>query len=381
MAGLLVEKGKVTIYCADGAGTQSPAKVEVVHVPDGNAGHQNRIFAGRAKGSKLVRYFRKVASSFLFWPDRQAKWAQRAVGQMQGNLRDGKNHVVVTCGPIFSVHSEMRKWVQHHPGQVQWVMDFRDLWANEIAPGIQRRIPHFLTWFEKKMEQKCHDLADVVTVISEGMAQMERKVYGSTPVVLYNGYYAGKTPSRPEHSYNTGEPRCIRYLGTIIPGLRSPALLFEAAAELGFKPTDLKFEFWCNDHSLVIGEAKRYNVESLVECNVGVSREKAWELSCKADANLILNGLGADSNQVVTGKVFELMQSNRPIIPITGKESELRQIAENCGTKHVVWDLGTARSALESLTKGKLPRMEDAKGLYSWENTVNKFLQLTAPKR
>jgi hypothetical protein len=377
MSALLLPSGKVTVYCADGAGNLSPAGVGVVHVPDGDVGLQTRIFAGRAKGPKWVQYLRKVASSCLFWPDRQAAWARKAVARMGEGIQARERHVVVTCGPIFSVHSEMRKWVKSHPGKVLWVMDFRDLWSNEIAPGAQRRTPKFLEWFERRMEQKCHDAADMVTVIGEGLAKLQKRDFGSSPIVLYNGYLAVNPPVRPEYLFKDGDPKRIRYLGTIIPGLRSPALLFEAASKLGLGEDKLLFEFWCNDHSLVMAEAGQHGVGKLVRCHNGVSSDEAWNLSCTADANLILNGLGQDAIQVVTGKVFELMQSGRPAIPITGKESELRQIAANCGTRHIVWDLDTACQALEALIAGRLSTLEDSEGLYSWENTVTKFLETT----
>ena len=73
---------------------------------------------------------------------------------------------------IFSVHSEMARWVRKNSGKVRWVMDFRDLWTNEIAPGLQRRTPSFLTAFERPIEQNCHATADLVTTIGEGLARL-----------------------------------------------------------------------------------------------------------------------------------------------------------------------------------------------------------------
>ena len=374
LSSILTQHGEVTVYCADGGGDHCPQDVEVVHLPDRDFGEQKKIFCFRERPA-YVLFLMHLASSLLCWPDRQKRWSAKAVGEISRRLAEGKRNVVVTSGPVFSPHSEMCRWVNKNPSRVTWVMDFRDMWTNEIAPGLQRRIPGFLTnVFERRIEQQCHDTADVVTTIGEVMAGLLAKDFGSSPVVMHNGYRKVENTNRPGEQPAAGQPLNVRYLGTIFPGLRTPALLFQAAAKLGLGPGRLKFQFWCNEHKLVLGEAAKYGVENLVECHQGVPGPKAWELACTADANLILNGLEENSNQVLTGKVFELMQSGRPAITVTGKDSELRTIATNCRQSPVVWDLDTAIRAMEALLDGKLPILEDTGRNYSWDKAVEKFL-------
>ena len=130
-----------------------------------------------------------------------------------------------------------------------------------------------------------------------------------------------------------------------------------------------------DSHWRVTNEAIRFGVENLVECHNGVPADKAWELSSTADANLILNGLGKNSNQVLTGKVFELMRAKRPTITVTGKDSELRKIVTKCGQSPVVWDAATAQAALQSLLDEEIPPLHDAGLDYSWSRIAKKFLE------
>ena len=374
MSGLLKEHGQVTVYCADGAGEETPEGVEVIHCPDGPSGQVGKEFSGRSQRSPLMQKLQRIASSFLFWPDRQKGWSRSVVERMSQNFSSQQRDIVISSGPIFSTHSEVCRWVLRHLGQIEWVMDFRDLWTNEIAPGLQRRTPNFLTAFEKKIEQKCHDTADIVTVVGQGLGELIRRDFRSKPLVMYNGYLT-KDVAESQDNLTKTHPLSIRYLGTIIPGLRSPALLFEAAAKIGITEDQLVFEFWCNDQQRVVEEARKYGIENMVKCHQSVGSKTARELALTAGANLILNALVKEANQVVTAKVFELMSIKRPVITITGQDSELRKILANCGINQCVWDLDTACKILQSLLNDNLPVLEDFQNRFSRESAVTTLLR------
>ena len=373
MAQLLRGHGRVSVVCADGPG-EDCGGMEVVRVEDAGARGHSGVFAGRPGAGALTQWLRRVASSLLFWPDRQQGWSRRAVSRAGGLAQPGEDTFVITTGPIFSVHSEMCRWVGDNPGRVRWVMDFRDLWTNEIAPGLQRRTPAFLTAFERPVEQRCHATADLVTTIGEGLARLQEKDFGNRPLVLYNGYAEmGEPVSAPGHT-----PCTVRYLGTIIPGLRSPELLFRAASCLGLGPEQLRFEFWCNDAARVLREAAGAGVGNLVQCHSAVSQAQARKFSEQAGANLILNALVPEADQVVTGKVFELIAARRPVLAITGEGSELRKILESCNVRSCIWSLETACAALQSMVEQRLHAPADPEGAYSRKNAVNTFLATLA---
>ena len=375
MAQLLREHGKVTVVCADGDRGQWD-DIKIVHLPDRGALDAPSVFAGRSRDRALTQWVRRVVSSFLFWPDRQKAWSRRAVGWLGSLLDTQTRNIVITSGPIFSVHSEMQRWVVRNPGRVHWVMDFRDLWTNEIAPGLQRRMPSFLTTLERPIEQHCHDTADLVTAIGKGIARLLGNDFGSRPKVLYNGYM--KIEESPP--IETSEPISIRYLGTIIPGLRSPQLLFQAAMELRLTTKAVRFEFWCNDPGRVLREAAAVGVAGLVNCNAPVSQEEARRLANTAGANVILNALVPEADQVVTGKVFELIAAGRPILAVTGQGSELWNILESCGSKHSIWNLETACESLQALLEKNLSSPADPEGRFSRKHAVETLIGAIAPQ-
>jgi hypothetical protein len=368
MAQLLRLHGKVTVVCEDG-GSEGCDGIEIIEVPDVLKGRVPSVFSGRSNSAPLVRWLRHLASSLLFWPDRQQAWSKQAVARLDSLLARNHRNIVITSGPIFSVHSEMQNWVVTNPLRALWVMDFRDLWTNEIAPGLQRRTPGFLTRFEQRIEQRCHGTADLVTTAGEGLAKLIGKDFGSCPIVLYNGYISKATCEEPV----AGNPVSVRYLGTIIPGLRSPKLLFQAAAEMQLTSAEICFEFWCNDSARIIREAATTGVADLVKCHGAVSQSEARKLSETAGANIILNALVPESDQVVTGKVFELIAMSRPVLSVTGQASELRKILESCGMPNCIWDRKTASLALKALLSGHLTPPNDSDGRFSRQRAVSTF--------
>ena len=105
---------------------------------------------------------------------------------------------------------------------------------------------------------------------------------------------------------------------------------------MGLSPKQVCFEFWCNDTARIHHEASRVGVENLLKCHKAVKSERSRILREEAGANIILNAIVSEADQVVTGKVFELIAAGRPIIAIIGENSELRKILESCSVQSSV---------------------------------------------
>ncbi len=375
MSPLLHDHGSIVAICAD-ADEKPQINVEVVNVPDPSRTITVRNgFAARPPNNPLLRQLRHVGQSFLFWPDRQKRWARAAVEQIDQVWRPECRNIVVTSGPRFSVHTEMLRWIRRSIKRVFWVMDLRDPWTNDPSPAMRRRSPSFLTRIEARMEAACHRRANLVTTVSNVMTEMMKRDFNSPAVTIYNGYPESiyQFPNRDRGYSSSGAIR-ILYLGTLIHGLRTPVLLFDAAHSLGIRAEQLSFEFWCNDPELVLTEAARYGVSHLVKCHSPVSLRESQFLQSEADVNLVLNGVDDGANHMITGKVFELIAAQRPIIAITGRKSELRHVLEQCGCDGLVWDLETARNCLLRVAQKKLSAVSDRNRAFSRTIAANKLL-------
>ena len=376
MAICLQSHATVNAICSDGNSIGHPA-IQVENVPLGTKLRVSKSgFAGRSSPNMVIRASRFLAASLLAWPDRQRKWSERAISRIPGFLKEDCANVVITSGPLFSAHTELLRWRRQCQRPFHWVMDQRDLWTNETNPRMQRRFPKFLVAIERRMEQACHDAADLVTTIGERAAARLHQDFGSEPVVLYNGYLrALRRPARIPP-----QPLLLSYLGTILRGLYSPELLFRAAGKLELRRSGLEFNFRTSAPDVIRKLSSRWNVTGCVTHGDFVKHEQSLLLQENAGANIVLSGTDSTADHWVTGKIFELITANRPILAVAGKNSEIRTVLQSVGVDSVAWNDESAERLLLEFLAGRIPIPEDKSGRYARETAAGVFLQAIEQK-
>lgn len=302
--------------------------------------------------SKTLGLFRDI----VYPVDRHIRWARRCVALASSLADDGADDVLVTSGPPFSLHVAACQAKRSRQWRGRWIMDLRDPWTND--PGVlrARKSPKALWRREVRIEQACHNTADAVLTVGDTMARMVNRDFGSCPEVVYNGFIAVSRVA--EDRPTTLEP-AIRYFGRIVLGLYNPQLVFDAARECRDHLGPTTFEFWTDQKDYVLNLAARCGIPDRVAVHGHVDRRHVKELQEGASANLVLNATQRSGDHVLTGKLFELLQAKRPIIAITGRNSDMANILRNCGIPNVVEDLATAISVLRMASEGSLPAPND----------------------
>ena len=224
------------------------------------------------------------------------------------------------------------------------------------------------------MEARCHNAADVTTVVSKTMGRDILAEFGSSATVVYNGY--SHTVQAPDALVSGSKPVTIRYLGKIIPGLRDPSLLFRAARRRGVSVRELKFRFWCSNSEWVKRIAEQEGVLDLVEFNDAITHKAALETEASPGVNLVLNGTDAMFDYILTSKVFELIGIGRPVVAITGESSELRGVLEQCGCNGIVFNDASAGEVLDRIVSGQLNGVEDARRNFHRETAARAVMAL-----
>lgn len=370
MAICLQPHATVSAICSDGNSIGN-SRIEVEFVPLGTRLRVSESgFLGRASPNAFLRVSRFIAASFLAWPDRQRKWAAAAVKRIHSHLEDDCENVVVTSGPLFSVHTEMLKLRRKCRDRFTWVMDQRDLWTNEPNLRMQRRFPKILVSIERRLEQACHDEADLVTTIGEQAAALLHNDFRSEPLVLYNGYLRNSV----RQTRIPPQPLLLSYLGTILRGLYSPDLLFRAVSTLDLCRSGLNFSFRCSAPDVIRKLSRRWYLEGNVTLGDFVKHEQSLMLQESAGANILLNGTDSTADHWLTGKIFELITANRPILAVTGKNSEMRKVLQSVGVQSVAWDEKSAQDVLLEFMAGRAAIPSDKFGLYARETAAGVFL-------
>jgi len=260
-------------------------------------------------------------------PDILDFWGKTAFQAVCGSTWDV---VVSTAGP-YAVHRPAYHLKKNGLATI-WLMDWRDLWTEHHAyPGLP-----IVRSFEKILEKRWSLAADVITTVSEPLAERLRQHYGDKVFVIYNGFdeeeYEKLPPSRifPRD----GVSRII-YTGSIYKGYQDPSPLFAAVEQLsrqhGLTPRQLRIIF-CGFNSDFTALAREHAVEAFVEYHGFLPRSEALRMQRDADALLFLEFESEEVKGILSGKLFEYLFAGPPILGIgLEDDSSVGQILKQTG--------------------------------------------------
>jgi len=251
-------------------------------------------------------------------PDIYDLWAYSAVKKGHELLKTKSyDWIVSSYGPPAS---HIAAGILSKTYQCRWVADYRDLWIeNHIYRGMWP-----FTIFEKYMEKKyVGHHANVITTVSEPLANILRRKFNNPVFVIENGYddeeYDVESPP-----YFSDQKIRIIYTGNIYPEKRNPSPLFAAIADLATKDTNMRqrmsdqFEvlFFGNENDWLNQLIIKYGVQSWVKYMGKVNRIDALRIQKQADLLLFLEWGDESVDGILTGKLFEYLAARKPIIGI-----------------------------------------------------------------
>lgn len=260
-------------------------------------------------------------------PDHHDVWALRSLPAVSAQKWD----VIISTGWPYSTH--LVGYVLKRRGNVgRWGVDWRDLWTdNHIYPGLP-----LVRIVERYIERTFHQYADVITTISEPLAAKLRLKAGNKVNVIYNGF-------DPEDYENLPAARIfpedgvfrIVYTGTLYPGKRVPTPLLRAIKILDeqgkISPQQLQVVM-VGANADVSDMAQREGVSAYVHYAGFVPRQDALRMQRDADALLFLEFEAPGVEGILTGKLFEYLFGQAPIIAVgISKDSAAGQIIEQSG--------------------------------------------------
>jgi glycosyltransferase involved in cell wall biosynthesis len=244
------------------------------------------------------------------FPDFVDLWAKQAFGIIESLHFD----MIISTGWPYSVHRIGLALKKKSPN-MKWIIDWRDLWTkNYLFPGL--RVFH---WYERYLENKFHQYADLITTVSDPLADILRFMTKTRVETIYNGfdpedYQEIKSKPRKENDAFT-----IVYTGSIYRGFRDPSPLFEAVENLKKKKliakNNLKIQF-AGANADVGDIAEKYNISDFYSYMGFLPREDALQLQYDADAMLFLEYNKPGVQGILTGKLFEYLYIAKEIIAV-----------------------------------------------------------------
>lgn len=301
--------------------------------------HSNPSFFGRK-----LQYIR--ANYFI--PDARMFWIKPSVKALVPFIKEHHIDVVISTGPPHSLHLIAAK-LKLLTG-VKWLADFRDPWTNidyfHNLPLTKRAIKR-----HKDLESMVLEQADLVTVVGKSMKtefdDRNDKVY-----VLSNGF----DDAEPLGEVALDHKFSICHIG-MMNADRNPKILWQALKELVQESADfakdlsVKLIGKCDPE--VHESVSAYGLIEKVNFVAYMAHKEVVKFQRSSQLLLLAVNRVPAAKSVITGKVFEYLQSGRPIIGIGPVDGDLAEILQEADAGDMVDfdDLISLKSLLIKLYK------------------------------
>ena len=271
-------------------------------------------------------------------------------------LRDEVDVVLTTSGPESThlVGLAMRR------RGVPWVADLRDGWRFEPYRDFPLEIEERA---DARMEQRVLSHADRVTAVSEPIAADLRYRLGLESVTVPNGYDEEEVPAAHAEYALASDRHSIVYTGRLATGGRTPDALISSLQVLARRGAPelerLEIVFagpLTEDERLALEGASAGGALRILGT---LERDQTLRLQRDADSLLLLT---AGSRQgEATGKLFEYLYAERPIL-VLGDHTEAARIVEGAkaGTAIPCDDPELIADALVAQVRGEADGFDQA---------------------
>lgn len=300
-----------------------------------------KINAAFLTESKKPKKFEKIAvwiRGNFFIPDARKFWVKPSIRFLSGYLKKNPVDAVISTGPPHSMHLialGLKKKLN-----VPWLADFRDPWTN-IDFYSKLMLTSFADRKHKQLELEVLNKADVVTCVGKtwldelqeiwrkkkgSLGKAEANIHNSKFRFISNGYdpddYSGeKVESDKKFS--------IVYVGTLDKS-RNPGILWKTLSGIVNKNTsfanDLQIKLVGKTDIAVTVDIEKNGLLPYMEKIPYLTHEEVTQVQKKSQVLLLLINNTPNAMGITTGKLFEYLAAERPILCIGPKGGDADKI-------------------------------------------------------
>jgi len=287
---------------------------------------EEKLGSGLMKSGNESSFLQKISiwiRGNFFIPDARKFWIKPSKKFLVKYCIENHIDAIVSTGPPHSMHM-IAKGVSEKTN-IPWIADFRDPWTN-IDFFEDLHLSHIARAKHHKLEKEVLDSADSVIVISPTMKKEFAEITDTPISVITNGF--------DETDFSNTEPISnskfvISHVGMMTP-TRNPRILWQALNELKSENTHFAKNFDLQligkIDSSIVDSIKSNNVEDLVSVINYVPHSEIVRYQKGSNALLLIVNNTPNANLILTGKFFEYLAAERPIVcisPVKGDMSEI----------------------------------------------------------
>ncbi len=319
-----------------------PEGVEVIRTPIWEPYDLYKTITGKKKGEKIDANFLSEGKKWswkekigvfvrgnFFIPDARCFWVKPSVRYLSDYLKRHPVDAVVSTGPPHSCHL-IALGVKEKFG-LPWIVDYRDQWT-QIDFYKELNLTWLADWRHKSLEKKVLDTCDAITPIGKTMAEDLKEISNTRTEVITNGF---DESDKADLNLTLDEKFTITYIGTM-NNARDPKVLWKALKALKDEQHtligDVEVKLVGKPESSVQQSVQEHGIEELVNYVGYVKHAEALQMQNQSQVLLLVINNTWNNKSILTGKIFEYLASNRPILCIGPKDGDAAEIINNAGS-------------------------------------------------
>lgn len=335
---------------------------------------------GVTSRKSLMDFFITRAGEIVNYPDPERGWEPFAVEAGDRLFAEEKIDAIISTSAPMTTHFIARKLKKGHG--VPWIADLRDLWSqnhNYIYSPIRR-------WFDRRLELKTLASADALVTVSQPWADEMGTLHKGKSVFAITNGFDPETLNIPP--VRLTDKFTITYTGTIHQGKQDTSKLFRALRDLTsngvMNPDNVEVRFYRPEEGWLEKEAEAYGLSGIVRQYGQVPRTVSIEKQRESQVLLVINWEEEGGIVGISGKLFEYLASQRPILNTGGLGNYMTEdlLKETKAGIHAptVEDVKNSIKELyqEYKIKGKVAYHGDIKEInkYSHREMAKKFFEI-----
>ncbi|MGA1226441.1 MAG: glycosyl transferase family 1 [Tamlana sp.] len=263
----------------------------------------------------------------FFIPDARKSWVKPSVAFLKSYISNENIETIITTGPPHSLHLIGLKLKQSMG--VKWLADFRDPWTT-IGYHKQLMLTRFSKQKHKDLECEVLNMADQIVVTSFTTKKEFQEVTNKPIEVITNGY-----DNEAYVDFEMDKKFTLSHIGSLL-SKRNPEVLWKVLSDLVENDANFQQDFQLNFigsvSESVLNSINKYNLSNYIN-NIGyVFHKEAIAYQKKSQILLLIEINSEDTKCIIPGKLFEYMVSNRPILAIGPKSSDVEKIITETNT-------------------------------------------------
>jgi hypothetical protein len=273
----------------------------------------------REDQSLFDRFMIYIRGNMLI-PDSRIFWIKPSVKFLSKHILEKGIDIIITTGPPHSLHLiglDLKSKLD-----ITWFADFRDPWTR-INYHNKLKLTSYAANRHLKLESDVLNSSDRVIVTSNRLLNEYRKKTNTPVSLITNGFDYIKKEMPLDNKFS------ITHIGSLLPE-RNPQILWKALREIALKRNNFKDDLVINFIGKVninIKDDIKYNhLENNVVYHNYIEYKDTIPNLLKSQILLLIEADNDESSFVIPAKIFEYINSSRPIIAIGPKDSEVKHI-------------------------------------------------------